>query len=151
MAADTSSSLSELKQLLVTGTNNAAWSGNHLVRHLVDWYQRNERENRNNPALTDALPDDESARIRTCNPCDSLIYSTAVIPKLVSEGKADIIIDTLRSYSQLPYVDKEALVMCLAVASKQAEHKKLVTRAGPLSRARTLHQHPPLLPLHPDI
>lgn len=82
----------------------------HLVRHLVDWYQRNERENRNNPALTETAPEDESARIRTSNPCDSLIYSTAVIPKLVSEGKADIIIDTLRSYSQLPYVDKEALV-----------------------------------------
>lgn len=141
MAADNSSSLLELKQLLVTGTNNAAWSGNHLVRHLVDWYQRNERENRNNPALTETAPEDESARIRTSNPCDSLIYSTAVIPKLVSEGKADIIIDTLRSYSQLPYVDKEALVMCLAVASKQAEHKKLVTDAHSAVRELCTNTH----------
>ena len=79
----------------------------HLVRFLVDWYQRNERETHSSmvpPPPPEGLP-------KFCiSPSESLINSTAIIPKLVSEGKADIIIDTLRAYSQLPYVDKEAVV-----------------------------------------
>ncbi|XP_068217190.1 RNA-binding protein Ro60-like [Palaemon carinicauda] len=124
--ATSDSSCAELKQLLVTGSNHAAWSGDHLVRFLVDWYQRNEREVHCN---TVPPPPAERFPKMSFSPSESLLNSTSIIPKLVSEGKADIIIDTLRAYSQLPYVDKEAVVLCLAVASKQGDQKKLVTDA----------------------
>ncbi|KAK7082987.1 hypothetical protein SK128_010215 [Halocaridina rubra] len=120
-------SLADFKQLLVTGSNHVAWSGDHLVRFLVDWYQRNEREHHSNqrpPSTGDRTP-----KLSAACPTECLLNSTAIIPKLISEGKADIIIDTLRAYGQLPYVDKEALVLCLAVASKQSDQKKLVTDA----------------------
>lgn len=119
-------SVAEFKQLLVTGSNHAAWSGDHLVRFLVDWYQRNEREIHSNQRPP---PAGDKVNRLTINPSEYLLNSTSIIPKLVSEGKADVIIDTLRAYNQLPYVDKEAVVLCLAVASKQSDQKKLVTDA----------------------
>ncbi|XP_071541187.1 RNA-binding protein RO60-like isoform X2 [Panulirus ornatus] len=131
MAADNDASLAKLKQLLVTGSNNVAWNGSHLVRQLVDWFQRDERERHSklHPVQPPSNEDGSGPRLRDAGPCDSLISCTSVIPKLVEEGKAEVVMDTLRAYSQLPYVDKEALVLCLAVASKQSDQKKLVMDA----------------------
>ncbi|XP_042227144.1 60 kDa SS-A/Ro ribonucleoprotein-like [Homarus americanus] len=144
MAADTDASLAKLKQLLVTGSDSVAWNGSHLVRHLVDWFQRSERQRHSKSNSTPQSPppdDDSKSRLRASNPGDTLINCTSVIPKLVEEGKAEVILDTLRAYNQLPYVDKEALVLCLAVVSKQSDQKKLVTDAHSSVRELCTNTH----------
>ncbi|XP_069157260.1 RNA-binding protein RO60 [Procambarus clarkii] len=143
MASESDASLAKLKQLLVTGSNNVAWNGSHLVRHLVDWFLRNEREHHSKLNLPESPPGEDGSkpRLRATNPGDTLINCTSIIPKLVEEGKAEVIIDTLRAYSQLPYVDKEALVLCLAVASKQSDQKKLVTDAHSAVRELCTNTH----------
>ncbi|KAK8725976.1 hypothetical protein OTU49_010584, partial [Cherax quadricarinatus] len=85
--------------------------------------------------------DGSKPRLRAANPGDTLITCTSIIPKLVEEGKADLIIDTLRTYNLLPYVDKEALVLCLAVASKQSGQTKLVTDAHSAVRELCTDSH----------
>lgn len=82
------------------------------MRQLVDWFQRDERERHSklHPAQPPSAEDGSGPRLRVADPCDSLISCTSVIPKLAEEGKAEVIMDTLRAYNQLPYVDKEALV-----------------------------------------
>ncbi|KAG0718440.1 hypothetical protein GWK47_007672 [Chionoecetes opilio] len=111
--------MDKLKKFLVTGNNSSECYGAHIIRDILEWYQTYERchhkgQGEEVPTITE--------------PIDVLLDSS-MIPKLVEEGKAESIIDTLRSYSQLACVDKEALVLCLAVASKQSDHKKLVTDA----------------------
>ncbi|KAG7166290.1 60 kDa SS-A/Ro ribonucleoprotein-like, partial [Homarus americanus] len=116
----------------------------HLVRHLVDWFQRSERQRHSKSNSTPQSPppdDDSKSRLRASNPGDTLINCTSVIPKLVEEGKAEVILDTLRAYNQLPYVDKEALVLCLAVVSKQSDQKKLVTDAHSSVRELCTNTH----------
>lgn len=86
-----------------------------MLRHLVEWYQCSERQSHKKASRPTEEVSSESAappsgQKGTTNPCEILIRCTSVIPKLVEEGKADAIVDTLRAYNQLPYVDKEALV-----------------------------------------
>lgn len=72
----------------------------HIIRDVVSWYQGFERCHHKGQGLQ--YP-------KTTKPIEVLLDSS-VIPKLVEEGKAETIIDTLRSYNQLSCVDKEALV-----------------------------------------
>ena len=72
----------------------------HIIRDVVSWYHGYERchhkeKGGNFPDITKPI---------------EVLMETSVIPKLVEEGKADTIIDTLRTYSHLSCVDKEALV-----------------------------------------
>ena len=81
----------------------------HIIRDVVNWYQGFERSQHKGQGMQ--LP-------KTTDPIEMLLDSS-VIPKLVEEGKADTIIDTLRSYNQLSCVDKEALVrifLCVCVS-----------------------------------
>ncbi|KAK8383893.1 hypothetical protein O3P69_015974 [Scylla paramamosain] len=123
--------LGRLKKFLVTGNNSSECYGVHIIRDVVNWYQGFERSQHKGQGMQ--LP-------KTTDPIEMLLDSS-VIPKLVEEGKADTIIDTLRSYNQLSCVDKEALVLCLAVASKQSDQKKLVTDAHSAVRELCTNTH----------
>ncbi|KAK3881071.1 hypothetical protein Pcinc_014468 [Petrolisthes cinctipes] len=133
-----------LKQILITASNTGTCYGDHLARHLVDWFQFGEHQlykKQQQQQQSDSSQHIPDTTLKTASPVDILLASTAVIPRLVEQGKADEILDTLRTYSQLPYVDKEVLVLCLAVTAKQTEQKKLVTDAHSAVRELCTNTH----------
>lgn len=119
MATPNSEPMGRLKKFLVMGNNPTERYGVHMIRDVINWYQGFERSCRKGQ---------EVVLTNITKPLEALLEAS-VIPTMVKEGKAEAIMDTLRTYSQLSYVDKEALVLCLAVASKQSDQKKLVTDA----------------------
>lgn len=75
-----------------------------MIRDVINWYQGFERSCRKNQQVV---------LTNITKPLEALLEAS-VIPTMVKEGKAEAIMDTLRTYSQLSYVDKEALVRHLA-------------------------------------
>lgn len=81
----------------------------------MDWFQFREhqlhkRQEQQQHQQSDSSQPYPESTLKAVSPVETLLASTAVIPRLVELGKTDEIIDILRTYSQLPYVDKEVLV-----------------------------------------
>lgn len=76
-----------------------------MIRDIVNWYHYFERSCHK--------PQDKMPPNIT-KPMEVLLESS-VVPEVVKEGKADAVVDILRSYNKLPYVNKEALVRHITI------------------------------------
>ncbi|XP_076031788.1 uncharacterized protein LOC143019700 [Oratosquilla oratoria] len=127
MAAE--DALCSLKRLLITGSNSKLYSGGHVIHTMIEWYNANEKRKFIDRSSEKETPETrQKDALRSVDPSKALLDLANMVPILISEGKGDLVLETLKEYAKLQYFDKEALVLCLVVAAKQPDQKNLVTK-----------------------